>query len=58
MPAGFFSKIRTFTYRASDGENDSNGAVVRVKSGKTFEPDVLFEVPEMPWPDPGPYRFE
>ena len=58
VPAGLNAATRTFTYRATDGTNESNTATVSITSGRIDPPWTLFEVPELPWLDPGPYRFD
>ncbi|GEM_PF-4990752 len=58
VPGGFQHATRTFTYYASDGTHDSNVAQVSVTSGFREPPWKVYEVPELPWLDPGPYRFD
>lgn len=58
VAGSFVQATKTFTYRASNGALESNVATVSVTSGHPREPEVLFEVPELPWLDPGPYHLE
>lgn len=58
IPGGFAHATRTFTYFATNGTQTSNTATVSVTSGFREPPWKVFEVPELPWLDPGPYRFD